>query len=145
MFNNQKNLIIAIITLGILGFLLIGVGITGNVIMNTNTIGDVCSSDTDCQNGKICCLFYQENSGICHTTDMCETVMDITKSENNQMEVWRDFSKELPKNDKTYSLEILFGILILIAVGISLYILGKTSKQTSKKKETGKKIKKKRR
>jgi hypothetical protein len=144
MSDTEKFFVLAILLLGLFGIILLGIGVTGNVISGEYTLGDVCSSDSDCQNGNICCIFYNKESGVCQTADMCETVSKITLEEENRLFAYNEFSKEKPDINKTYTFEIVIGILILAMVCLALYILytGKKEKSSKKKNKTGKNIKK---
>lgn len=134
MFEYRKGLIIVLLLIGLGGILLLGIGITGKAVMNSQTISDVCKENKDCENSKVCCLFYEQESGICYSPEMCETVTKITREEKNIIEASMSFTKETPKKDNTYSFEIILGILILSIVAISLYIFYKDKNKEIRKK-----------
>ncbi|MEM0465650.1 MAG: hypothetical protein QXW97_03040 [Candidatus Pacearchaeota archaeon] len=90
----EKIFIISGIILGLFGMILVGIGITGKVVMNSYTLSDICSTNKDCSNGKVCCLFYGKESGICHTPEMFETISKITLEDRNKIEAWNYHSKE---------------------------------------------------
>ena len=74
----NKNIVAVLLVISVVSVFLIGSSITGLVVMD-DTVKSVCSSDSACVSPEVCCLFYGQESGVCHSEDMCGTIMEITK------------------------------------------------------------------
>jgi hypothetical protein len=127
-----------IFALLILGIFMIGSGITGKVILDNNTVKDICSTNSECKTPLVCCYFYNKNQGICHEQNMCEIILKLTKDENNNIEILKSKIYENPTKEKLYTNEIVLGIgiivIILIFAFFSYFSRDKNIKRTIKKK-----------
>ncbi len=114
-------LVVFLTLLGIIGLSLIGFGITGKIVLD-ETVKDICSFDTDCSNEDVCCLFYNESVGICHSLDMCGVVRNITRQERlTRKEILERVSAAPIDNKYVYS--IILGFIITVCVGVILYFI----------------------
>jgi uncharacterized membrane protein len=128
--NNYSKLKITGIALLSIGLLLIGIGITGNIILSSYTSSDYCEVNMDCANGKICC-FSQGNSGMCYEPDVCDR-MKSTLEGTSEISVRQEYSQVM-----TFGIT---AVVLAIVLLILIYIL-----ETKKRKHSaGNKTKKKR-
>jgi len=115
-------LVVFLTLLGIIGLSLIGFGITGKIVLD-ETVKDMCSFDANCSNEDVCCLFYNESAGICHSSDMCGLVKNITKQERlTREDILSRVSVASPTNNK-YVYSIISGLIITVSVGVILYFI----------------------
>lgn len=117
-----KVFFIVFLTLfGIIGLSLIGFGITGKIVLD-ETVKPICSITEDCSNEDVCCLFYNESAGICHSSDMCEPIKTLTRQEKlTRKEILERVSAK--PNDNKYVYSIILGFAITVCVGIALYFI----------------------
>jgi hypothetical protein len=115
---NKKISIISILTvILLLALFLVGNGITGLVAFDP-ALKEICESNDDCIQPEVCCYFDEKQIGVCHTEEMCKAVADLTKKSNAQIAV----TSEARLYDN-YSMQILFGLLILASVALVIYHL----------------------
>ena len=127
---NERGLTIVLWIIALVGMFFLARGMTGNVIMNSYSLSDSCSSDKECSAGKICC-FYSGN-GVCSDHSMCQEL-------NGNV-------KETPQMNRGYLFDIGFGLLILIAVLIAFYSVNRRNRfSKSVSKRNTKRSKKRRR
>ena len=126
---------------------LIGNGITGYVV-NSSTVREICSAEMPCQKPDVCCMFYGEDQGVCHSKGMCPRILELTKNEKMQIEELNDMLDEQDKATAGYVLEndlkesymtqftIGGAMLIFIIITIVIYMKNHqvSSKQAKKKK-----------
>lgn len=119
-----------------LGF--IGKGITGMYLLDFPE-KTYCSEDSECPQDQVCCLFYQQNTGICEKAGTCQAIYEVTKQETNrgqtavflQTAAIQNPPVERPVLQRNY-FSLILGV-ILIFVGIFSYI--HTHKKREKKKK----------
>ncbi|VVB77936.1 Uncharacterised protein [uncultured archaeon] len=119
---NTKRLRIVGLILLLFGMAFFGFGFTGDVVMNSYTLGDSCSSNADCSTGKICCII-SGTPNMCQDADIC-----------NNMILSSD--KEMPKEVDYFSYANIGIIFIVFAVIIELisYFSGKRAGKSKDKK-----------
>jgi hypothetical protein len=118
----SRSVGIVLSILGVFALILIGAGITGKLIYDNNSIKDICSSDNECRSGEVCCLFYGENSGVCHEKNMCERILEITKEEKISSETMKRLVIERPNNQINSNM-MMIGAFILLVIIISFFFL----------------------
>ncbi len=80
----EKRLIIAVCALFFaMGSLFITQGMTG--MYSWDRFDDYCTSDSQCSTGKLCCLFFEEEYGVCGGATECSPIWQATMEEKNQM------------------------------------------------------------
>jgi len=105
--------------LTLMGVLLLGTGING-MIVASETVRPLCSMQSDCPEGQVCCLFSGEDAGVCHTADMCDEVTAITQREK-EANIQTPMSQD---NVGNFHLEaILGGLIVLLAILAVVYLI----------------------
>ena len=114
--------IIGIILLFIFAFLFLKEGLTGMYMFNVEE--DICHYNTECLLPKVCCKFYQEDSGICNWQDNCDVIYSKTKQEKLQLTAGEPltqkqieqiaFEVEQPQKIRESSPLIVIGLILLI-------------------------------
>lgn len=118
-YTNIKVWLILILTFGLL---LVGFGITGNIVYNGSTLSDHCNADKDCINGKICCYYY-ETFGVCQEPQICEEIKQAIDSGESP----------LKKNYAPYAINL--GLALICIVVILLYIIYISESKGKKKRK----------
>jgi hypothetical protein len=140
----DKTIIILMLIGGLIGIGLIGFGITGKVVFDNYSVKDLCESDSECKSPEVCCLFYQENAGVCHDASMCEKIKEITQRESITKDDWKDLVIQKPEGRSVNSELMFIGSLILVVVVALVYIYSSVKNKKAKgKKKTKSNIKKK--
>jgi len=49
-------------------------------------IENACTESIDCNDGKVCCLFYQKDSGVCDYQESCPKIADLTSKQTLYLE-----------------------------------------------------------
>jgi len=125
----EENSIIALlITLAMIGILLLGNGITGLVVFGEDT-KETCSSENLCTAPEVCCKFYEQEAGVCHTEDMCPRILEITKEQKlkedelvnllypeEEKQIQNKAQKPIDEEDLqlNYLTQLIFGIMIVM-------------------------------
>lgn len=106
----------------LIGVVFIGNGLTGMVVYDVNTVKQICEADFECGQIEACCLFYQENAGVCDKKENCLAVYEVTKKEKeegiaNGLLPLLDQDKE--QRIRNYT-QIYYGLIVLTIICISL-------------------------
>lgn len=127
--------IIIVSLLFIFSFLFLKEGITGMYTFDTKE--DICQYNTQCLLPKVCCKFYQEDSGICDYQDYCNGIYLATKQEKLQLTAGMPltqeqieeiaFEIEKPKKVKENSPLIIIGLILLILA--TMYLVDRMHKK----------------
>ena len=72
----NKKMLILFSSMFLIGVLLIGNGITGLYFLDFKQ--PPCDEDLDCQELNVCCLFYNENFGVCDLEENCKAITQVT-------------------------------------------------------------------
>lgn len=113
--------LILLIVAGLTGIYFLGSGITGMVISDQTT-KPICTTDNDCSAPDVCCLFYQESSGVCHEKEMCQSITEITMNEKEQnLQIFGNNIQRAERIKTGYLTEIIASIIIVLLVCFSLY------------------------
>jgi hypothetical protein len=126
---NDNVIVILLIIVMVIGFFFIGVGFNGKVVYDNRTVKELCSDNDECKSPEVCCKFYMQNSGVCHSSDMCSRIVEITKEEKDTSEKVKKLIYEKPEN-KFYDLDIIFGLLLVGFVIITFYYIHRKDKST---------------
>jgi hypothetical protein len=136
---------LGLVIAAILGLAFLGQGITGFASVTSEEVcyfiedcsppetccKPICSSDDECDSPEVCCLFYEEEKGACHTSDMCPYITLVTQEEKMKGEI-------LEPNESSfksiYYLDMLMGIIILV---FSIYYYKAHHHEISRKKVHG--------
>jgi hypothetical protein len=123
----------------VLSLLLIGNGITGFVVREPM---EFCFSDVGCEEPKVCCLFYEDEKGVCHEANMCGKILQITReqqlsSEELQNILYGMTSDETPidkeeKLNASYTTQIMFGTLLFIIAVLNVLLYVENRKEPEK-------------
>ena len=101
---------------------------TGRVVFD-ETVKELCSTDNECEAPEVCCLFHEEDSGVCHTSDMCSMITQITQNEEKGItQIYR-----AGKYEDFFSFQIFAGMLMLALVFFAIYQYLNSSKMPKKK------------
>jgi hypothetical protein len=122
------------LVLFIAGLMLIGFGVTGNVFLDPSSIPDHCTLDSDCHNGKICCVtdrLTQKSSSLCLEPQVCNGIND-----NGYLAGAFQFKKYL-------SPYFTFGIALLVISVILFVVSSITNGDIKSPQKTKRKAKKK--
>lgn len=109
----------------IAGFLLLGEGITGTFSVDWEET--YCSDQIQCQSPEVCCKFYNEEGGVCATSDRCASIASVTKYEKAIKTTEGPLTKEevesLIKTEKPERLLDEFPTIIisLILIGLGIF------------------------
>ena len=123
---NKMIVVVVLFLFGIFGSAIFGYGITGKVIYGEN-VRALCVNGSEC-GAQVCCLFYEEEAGVCHSQEYCQIVEEITKNEKNKTKALEKIGDEIP-SENNYLFSIIVGALITVGVGISLYFIGKKNSE----------------
>jgi hypothetical protein len=63
----------------LMSLLLMGHGLTGDYLLGYRA--DACETTSDCSNNEVCCMFFEENYGICDEQKNCEAIKSVTREE----------------------------------------------------------------
>lgn len=159
----DKRALFMFSVLFVAGLFLFGEGITGLYVMEFQQ--DPCGDDFKCSEGKLCCLFYNENYGVCDTEDKCDDISRVTFDARRKVSSYDVMSRdekyklfntmsvhvESPKTaSNTYAL--LAGIILVLIAFIGLFIgkvrdihAGRSHSLYRTKEEVKGKVKKKKR
>lgn len=120
-----KLLIALLIIIGTIGLAFFGNGISGMIIFD-QTVKPICQANNDCPEEETCCLFYEEDSGVCHSKDMCDLITLLTKREKEEKQQapmitsLKTTQKDMINN---YQLQTIFGLGIIILTILAFYEL----------------------
>ncbi|MBU2590004.1 MAG: hypothetical protein KKA65_00300 [Nanoarchaeota archaeon] len=130
----NKKMLLLFSAMFFIGVLLIGNGITGLYFLDFKQ--PPCDEDLDCLNSDVCCLFYNEDFGVCDKIPNCEAIKQVTFEARQSYSTYDSLEKQDVNNPKLISSHIegpsknnaiysaLVGMfLILFAVGG--YFIGK--------------------
>lgn len=148
-----------IVLISILFF--VGTGATGYFACKVQ-YEDLCKSDTDCKDGKVCCMIH-EGIGICNYKDYCQSKEFLCKQDNDcepgtmccisegmdygicnyedrcmSIQLFSDYvSKVKPAVDKQLSPKIspTGTIIILILIAVIVFVFWRNRKISKKKKK----------
>ncbi len=131
--------IITVALLFIFAALFLKEGITGMYMFDTKE--DLCQHNTQCLLPKVCCKFYQEDTGICDYQSSCNGIYLVTKQEKLQLTAGKPltqsqieqiaFEIEKPKKVKENSPLIMIGLMLLIVA--TMYLVDRMHKKKIKK------------
>jgi hypothetical protein len=124
----------------VLSLMLSGNGITGYV---TREPLEYCSSNKDCIEPKVCCLFYDEDSGVCSDDNICSKISEVTKEQqvsSDELEsiLYGEPSGEtaIDKDEElnvSYTTQIIFGGLLFIIAVLNVLLYIENRKEPEKK------------
>jgi hypothetical protein len=117
---NTNKLTTAVLVFFLLfGVFLIGNGFTGMVISGPY-VKHICETDNDCISPEVCCLFYEQDVGVCHDKDLCDDVEEITKIEKVGTERDLKIFEEKPSyTSDFFYMQMVIGVL-MIAISLAL-------------------------
>lgn len=134
---------ITLILLGamvVLSLLLIGNGITGFIVLEPK---EVCFSNDDCEEPKVCCPFYEQEGGICHRENICDDILRITKEQKLNDEELQKLISNIPSNtivdneedlQASFITQIMFGSLLLIIAILNVLLYVEHRQEPERKK-----------
>jgi hypothetical protein len=105
------------IILGILflfSLFLIGNSITGYVVSEPG-LRTLCSDASDCGESEVCCFFYGEDSGVCNSGDMCQTVLEVTQTEKDTKSALIEI-QQYKEFDDNFTAQLVAGLVIFFVV-----------------------------
>ncbi|MFH1638020.1 MAG: hypothetical protein ABIB71_06350 [Candidatus Woesearchaeota archaeon] len=118
----ERRILVLIALIGLLGIALLGKGITGMIALDPDdpTLKELCSLDNDCKSPDVCCLFYKQDTGICHSSGMCSAILALTENEvGNRVGALVPVMEDDKKEGNL--LALAFGGLIVILTGLLAY------------------------
>lgn len=133
--------VISVVILLVFGVLFLKEGITGMSVFDWK---DSCNSVNDCTDGKACCRFYGENTGVCDMEESCDFIYGMSKKSKEMvgtapiLETPGYIQEEGPDY-----IAMVVG-LVLLFLGVIYYIRVFRGKNVKKIVNKGKKKKKKR-
>lgn len=120
-----------LLILVVFGVFFIGQGITGFYLLDFEQTS--CVTDDDC-GPKVCCMFFEEDYGVCDFEEKCTAIervtmeekqkiseldMDEINIENTEARLTQAANLETPK--KTDSQSIIIGVVLLLFSLIAYY------------------------
>jgi len=120
---NEYRLVILLVFVSVIIFssLFLGKGITGMAILGEN-IKPLCTSDADCHDGEVCCIFHSKNAGVCNTQDMCPQIDELTKDSNFYSDELLGDYKQSNEKESTF-FQVFLGIVLLVFAIFLFYII----------------------
>lgn len=107
----------------LMGALLIGGSITG--MATGDYTKPICSTNSECANGDVCCLFFEQESGVCNAQSMCEQITWLTKEGATIESVPAGDNP----NEENYLVGIIVGALIVVIAGYAIMAPGSMTKE----------------
>ena len=138
----MKVIIGTLMAIALLSLILVGNAITGFIVGNPG-VGEVCSMDLTCSDSQVCCVVYgEEEAGVCQSSEMCDEVYEITKTQKLMEEEWaKSISMGEPVVLNVSDLRVNFmvqflygGVVFVLVLFILVYIIKHHSNDTKKKK-----------
>ncbi|MFH1174954.1 MAG: hypothetical protein V1725_07520 [archaeon] len=115
----HKSIPILLVLMAI-GVLLLGSGMSGEVVFN-QYVKEACRTNADCAQPYVCCLFSSGGGGVCNTEDLCSAVAALGTSE----------AAPTPPQVENYA-QILIGAGIIIFCIAALYFVSKRAEEPQK-------------
>lgn len=144
----EKRFVLAVCSLlFFMGVLFITQSITG--FYSWDRYNDFCTVDSGCSSNDVCCLFFEEDYGVCDSADVCSSVLKATKEEKSQFSFMQPPSPSIEqeklfgavrahveKPKSPFAFESVLVGLILIFCAVAVYFLSSrdSGKKRSKKK-----------
>lgn len=130
----EKLILVMLLLLAIIGLSFLGNGISGMMVFD-ETLKQVCTSNDDCVAPDVCCLFYEQKSGVCHTYDMCGKILDVTKTEKETKGALITLKNTEIELEYNYIMQAVFGAVIVTLVAFSMYHFLTHSKHLTKRRK----------
>lgn len=141
---NPSNLlpVLFLLTL-VLGLSLLGLNVTGKAVYGSNS-KSLCMADNECLSSEVCCTFYNNDAGICHTPEYCPAIAKITYEEQGLESALQRIEKETPgqKNTIPAKAVIALGIIFILYLILKAYQIRKFHKDYIKSLKKEKKKRK---
>lgn len=110
----NKSILWALGAVIVLGVILLGGSITGMVTSDYSK--PICSVDADCSGDNVCCLFNEQESGVCNVPQMCDQITRLTR-EGAELSA-------VPAGENPNQENYLFGIILgFVIIGIASYAI----------------------
>jgi hypothetical protein len=108
-----------------LGIAMLANSITGMMTFDS-TVKPVCSYDSDCVSPEVCCLFYNQEAGVCNAPRLCMAITELTKKEMEQQSAFPSapygMHHEL-KGNSLFQTTSDFLILALVLLAVYHYLM----------------------
>lgn len=131
----NKKMLVLFSSMFIIGMLFIGNGITGLYFLDFKQ--PPCDDNVDCQDMEVCCMFYEENFGVCDRQDKCEGIRQLTFEARQSYSTYDNLNDEQPAGElnllsshvegpsKTKAIYSFLVGMVLILFALGGYSLGK--------------------
>lgn len=109
---NSKLKLFSLLLIALAGIFLTQHGITG-LLSYDPAVKELCETDSECNTGS-CCIFPQENAGVCDLKENCATIAEIAAGSLGTMPLANPGRKD-------FWMETISGIIVSILT-FSLFI-----------------------